>query len=158
LLVAYLGLGFVLRLWRDERPIADGGTAILVHRLHRHFGHGAQLPYRTLFNALRDGRGPSELAAAEQAAGADDRALADYRSGRSAHAVLPFRDWDGVRASQEHLGAVVVAGCRDAAAARQLGFVPAHSLPVALEMAQGRGAERIGFLLSPPYVPLRPRR
>jgi hypothetical protein len=158
LLVAYLGLGFVLRLWRDERPIADGGTAILVHRLHRHFGHGAQLPYRTLFNALRDGRGPSELAAAEQAAGADDRALADYRSGRSAHALLPFRDWDGVRASQEHLGAVVVAGCRDAAAARQLGFVPAHSLPVALEMAQGRGAERIGFLLSPPYVPLRPRR
>jgi hypothetical protein len=157
LLVAYLGLGFALRLWRDEPPIEDGGTAILVHRLHRHFGHGAQRPYLTLFNALRDGRGQEALAEAERAAGADPRALADYRSGRAAHPLLPFRDWDGVLATRERLGAVVVAGCRDAAAARQLGFVPAHGLAVALEMARGRGAERVGFLLSPPYFPLGPR-
>jgi len=49
---------------------------------------------------------------------------------------------------------VLIAGCRDAAAARQLGFVPVHNVSAALTMARGRGAERIGFLLSPPYYPL----
>ena len=38
--------------------------------------------------------------------------------------------------------------------ARQLGFVPVHSLAAALEMAHGRGAERIAWLLAPPYFPL----
>jgi hypothetical protein len=51
---------------------------------------------------------------------------------------------------------VIVAGCRDATAARQLGFVPTHGLGPALAMAHGRagGPPRIGFLLSPPYYPL----
>ena len=52
---------------------------------------------------------------------------------------------------------MLVAGCRDAVAARQLGFVPTHGVPAALEMAHGRagGQARIGFLLSPPYFPIR---
>jgi hypothetical protein len=49
---------------------------------------------------------------------------------------------------------VLIAGCRDAPAARQLGFVPVHALGPALTMARGAGARRIGFLLSPPYFPL----
>ena len=49
---------------------------------------------------------------------------------------------------------MLIAGCRDAHAARQLGLVPVHSFGAALGMARGRGAERIGFLLSPPYFPL----
>jgi hypothetical protein len=49
---------------------------------------------------------------------------------------------------------VLVAGCRDAQSARQLGFVPVHNVTAALMMARGTGAERIGFLLSPPYFPL----
>jgi hypothetical protein len=49
---------------------------------------------------------------------------------------------------------VLIAGCRDAHAARQLGFVPVHGLGAALEMARGRGAKRIGYLLAPPYVPI----
>jgi hypothetical protein len=51
---------------------------------------------------------------------------------------------------------VLVAGCRDAVAARQLGFVPTHGLAPALEMAHGLagGDARIGFLLGPPYFPL----
>ena len=49
---------------------------------------------------------------------------------------------------------MLVAGCRDAGAARQLGFVPVASLGTALAMARGAGADRIGFLLSPPYYPL----
>jgi hypothetical protein len=57
----------------------------------------------------------------------------------------------------DRLGSVIVAGCRDAVAARQLGFVPARGLPAALEMAHGRagGQARVGYLLSPPYFPLR---
>ena len=47
-----------------------------------------------------------------------------------------------------------IAGCRDAQAARQLGFVGVHGLGAAIEMAKGRGAERIGYLLAPPYFPL----
>jgi hypothetical protein len=49
---------------------------------------------------------------------------------------------------------VLIAGCRDATAARQLGFVPTHSLGAALDIARGSGAQRIGYLLSPPYFPL----
>ena len=52
------------------------------------------------------------------------------------------------------LGSVLIAGCRDAQAARQLGFVPVHGVGAALGMARCAGAERIGFLLSPPYFPL----
>jgi len=45
----------------------------------------------------------------------------------------------------------------EAVAARQLGFVPTHGISAALEMARGLagGAHRIGFLLSPPYFPVR---
>jgi len=57
----------------------------------------------------------------------------------------------------DRLGAVIIAGCGDATAARDLGFVPSHGVPAALAMAHGRadGPSRIGFLLSPPYFPLR---
>ena len=158
LLAAYLGLGLALRLWRDHFPVAEGGTVILLNRFTRHFAHPTQQPYRTIFSALRTGqRKPEELAAAERAAATDERALAGYRKGRTCHPLLPFADWAGCAPALGRLGAVVVAGCRDAAAARQLGFVPAHGIGAALEMARGRHGDdaRIGFLLSPPYFPLR---
>ena len=52
---------------------------------------------------------------------------------------------------------VLVAGCREAVAARQLGFVPTGGIGAALEMARGRAGRdaRIGFLLAPPYFPVR---
>ena len=80
-----------------------------------------------------------------------------YRSGRACHPLLPFRDWESCRPALERLGTVLIAGCRDATVARQLGFVPAHGVGAALDMvrAQGGGHARIGFLLSPPYFPLR---
>jgi Lactate racemase N-terminal domain len=158
LLAAYLALGLALRLWREAFPLADGGTAILLHRFHRHFAHPTQQPYRTIFHALRTGpRDPEELAAAERAAVQDERAIAAYREGRSCHPLLPFADWAGCAPALGRLGSVIVAGCRDAVAARQLGFVPARGLGAALEMAHGRagGEARVGYLLSPPYFPLR---
>jgi hypothetical protein len=155
LLAAFLGLGLALRMWRDAFPIADGGTAILVNRFTRHFAHPTQQPYRAFFHATRTGRDPHLLAEAERAAGADARALEAYRSGRTVHPLLPFRDWNACQPALGRLGAVLVAGAGDATAVRQLGFVPAHGVGAALEMARGQGHERIGFLLSPPYFPLR---
>ena len=70
------------------------------------------------------------------------------------HPLEPFLTWSACDTAISRLGPVLVAGCRDAHAARQLGFVPVHNVGAALAMARGRGAERIGFLLSPPYYPL----
>jgi Lactate racemase N-terminal domain len=157
LLAAYLGLGLAMRLWRDHFPLADGGTVILLHRFHRHFAHPTQQPYRAIFQAARFGREPEDLAEAERQAAGDERAIAAYREGRSCHPLLPFADWAGCQPALGRLGSVLVAGCRDAVAARQLGFVPARGLGAALEMARGRaGADaRIGFLVTPPFFPLR---
>jgi Lactate racemase N-terminal domain len=153
LLAAYLGLGLALRLWRDSFPLAPGGTAILLHRFMRHFTHPTQHPYRVFFQAARSS-GPD---AADEAAARDERAVEAYRSGRACHPLAPFAEWAACRPALDRLGAVVVAGCRDAVAARQLGFVPAHGLGPALEMATGRAGRppRVGFLLAPPYFPLR---
>jgi hypothetical protein len=157
LLATYLGLGLALRLWRDAFPVVDGGTAILVHRFHRKYPHPTQQPYRAFFAATRFGREPEELMEAEQAAASDERALDLYRGGRTVHPLQPFADWAGCQPVLRRLGSVLVAGCRDAVAARQLGFVPVQSLNAALEMAHGRagGEPRVGFLLSPPYFPIR---
>src|SRR4051812_19679389 len=158
LLAAYLGLGIGLRLWRDGFPIVDGGTAILVGRFDRHFSHPTQQPYRAFFHAAtRGGREPEELARAEHGAATDARAISAYRAGRSVHPLLPFRDWNGCQPALGRLGRVLVAGAADASTVRQLGFVPVHGVGAALELAQGQGHERIGFLLSPPYFPLRVR-
>ncbi len=159
LLAAYLALGLALRLWRDAFPVVDGGTVILLHRFNRHFAHPTQQPYRAIFHALRarGSRELHELVDAEREAGTDARALAAYRGGRTCHPVLPFVDWAGCAPALGRVGAVLVAGCRDSVAARQLGFIPARGLPAALEMARGRagGEARIGFLLAPPYFPIR---
>ena len=90
----------------------------------------------------------------ERDALADARAIAEYRAGRAVHPLEPFVSWSACDAAISRLGPVLVAGCRDAHAARQLGFVPVHNVGAALAMARGRGAERIGFLLTPPYYPL----
>ncbi len=155
LLAAYLGLGLALRLWRDRFPIVDGGSAILVSRFVRHFPHPTQRPYRAFFLGSWSPRDAELLAQAERAVATDARARDAYRAGATVHPLLPFRDWDACSVAIDRLGAVLVAGARDASAARRLGFVPAHGLGAALELARGRGAERIGFLLSPPYFPVR---
>jgi hypothetical protein len=157
LLAAYLGLGHALRLWRDAFPVVEGGTAILAHRFSRTFAHPTQTPYRPFFHAARIGRDPEMLADAERAAASNPRGIADYRNGRTVHPLLPFRDWNACQPALGRLGAVLVAGAADATAVRQLGFVPVHGLSAALELARGRtsGAPSIGFLLSPPYFPLR---
>jgi lactate racemase-like protein len=155
LLAAFLGLGLALRMWRDAFPVVDGGTAILVSRFSRHFAHPTQQPYRAFFHATRTGRDPRVLADAERSLAGDPRAIEAYRSGRTVHPLLPFRDWNACQPALGRLGAVLVAGAGDATAVRQLGFVPVHGVGAALEMARGQGHRRIGFLLSPPYFPLR---
>ena len=155
LLAASLGLGHALRLWRGQSPLAEGGTVILVHRFHRHFTHPTQQPYRAFFTAARWGRDEEALAVAEAEAAADAGALERYRAGRSCHPLLPFADWDACAPALARAGSILVAGCRDAAAARQLGFVPVHGLGPALAMARARhDGGRVGFLVAPPFFPL----
>lgn len=152
---AAIGLGLALRLWRDGSPLREGGTVVLLHDLHRSFAHGLG-PFRTLFHALRDGRDPALLESARREASTDRRALSAYRAGRSAHPLLPHADWASCAPALARSGRVIVAGCRDAAAARTLGFVPSHSVAAAIEMARGvaGGAHRLGVLLAPPYAPI----
>jgi hypothetical protein len=154
--VAHLGLALALRLWRDAFPVADGGTAILVNRFTRRFTHPTQAPYRAFFAAVRSGRDPGDLAGPAAAAAADPRALDAYRAGQTCHPLLPFVEWEACRPALDRLGAVLVAECRDAAAARQLGFVPVHNVTAALELAYGRGGAdaSVAFVLAPPYFPL----
>jgi hypothetical protein len=151
---AYLGLGLALRLWRNAPPIAQGGTAILCHPLPRRFPRPTQTPYRALFFDPRTARDSNAMRDAERAAIADEAAIADYRASRACHPLQPFVEWSACDATAHRLGAVLIAGCRDAQSARQLGYVPVHGLGAALDMARGRGAERIGYLLSPPYFPI----
>jgi hypothetical protein len=151
---AYLGLGLALRLWRSTPPLASGGTAILVHPFARRFARPTQAPYRALFYDARTAGDIEAMREAERAAVADAKAIAEYRVGRACHPLQPFLEWSACDATTHRLGAVLIAGCRDAASARQLGYVPVHGLGAALEMARGRGAQRIGFLLAPPYFPL----
>jgi hypothetical protein len=149
--VAALGLGLALRLWRDAFPVVEGGTAILLHGFSRSFVPSTR-PFRELLAGAREG----DLAASEAAAATDPRALEAYRQGKACHPLLPYRDWASCRPVLDRLGAVVVAGCRDAQAARSLGFVPTHGMGPALTMAYGRApAEpRLGVLVAPPYPPL----
>jgi len=157
LLAAHVGLAHALGLWRDAFPVRDGGIVILVHRFRRAFPRPTQQPYHVFFRSDPIARDPELLAAAEDAVAADARAVEAYRAGGTVHPLLPFRDWEACGPALEQLGAVYVAGARDASAVRQLGFVPIGSVGAALQMARGhRGPDaRIGFLLAPPYFPLR---
>jgi hypothetical protein len=159
LLVAHLGLAYALRLWREAFPVADGGTLILVHRFHRVFPHPTQQPYRAFFAAARHGREPDELALAEEQLATDERAIELYRSGRTCHPLLPFTDWAACAPALARLSTVLVAGCRDAAAARQLGFVPTRNVSAAVGMVAGTlgRSPRVGFLVTPPFFPLEVR-
>jgi len=152
---AAVALGLALRLRRDAFPVRLGGTVVLLHSLRRSFAP-AEAPYAAMFHALRDARAPDELAAAERSAAADERALDAYRAGKTCHPLLPYADWAGCAPALARLGRVVVAGCRDAIAARTLGLVPSHGIGSALEMAHGvaGGHARVGILLGPPYPAL----
>ncbi len=154
LAAAHLGLGHALGLWRDTFPVKEGGVVVLVDRFTRVFSRPTQEPYLAFFRQTPIARSPELLAAAERAAAPDVEA---YRAGRTVHPLLPFRDWDSCRPALERLGAIYVAGARDGTAARHLGFIPIGSIGAALQMALGqRGPEaRIGFLLAPPYFPLK---
>jgi hypothetical protein len=153
---AAVALGLALRLRRDAFPVRREGTLVLVHPLTRSFAPVTQAPYAAMFNVLRELQEPEELVEAERAAAEDERALDAYRAGRACHPLLPHADWAGCTPALSRLGRVVVAGCRDAVAARALGFVPSHGIGSALEMAHGvaGGRARVGILLAPPYPPL----
>jgi hypothetical protein len=122
--------------------------------LPRRFPRPTQTPYRALFFGPHTADDDDGVRVAEQQAARDERLLADYRAGRSSHPLQPFAEWRACTTTKARVGTVLIAGCRDAQTARQLGLVGVQSLGAAVAMAHGRGAERIGYLLSPPYFPL----
>ena len=135
LLAAHLGLAHALGLWRDAFPVRDDGIVILVHRFRRTFPRPTQQPYHVFFRSDPIARDPELLSAAEDAVAVDARAAEEYRAGRTVHPLLPFRDWEACRPALERLDAVYVAGARDPAAVRQLGFVPIGGIGAALQIA-----------------------
>lgn len=156
LTVAAAGLGLALRLWRDAFPVVDGGTAVLLHGFTRTFAHPSQQPYHAFFQSLRDGLDPQAIAGAERTLAREPAAIRAYQDGRACHPLQPFADWADCGPALGRLGAVVIAGCRDAQAARAFGFVPTHGPAAGLAMAYGRAGTdaRIGVLTAPPYFPL----
>jgi hypothetical protein len=153
---AAIALGLALRLRRDAFPVRPDGTLVLLHPLTRSFGNVAQIPYRQTFEILRTVHDVDELGEAERRAAVAESAITAYRAGKACHPLLPYADWAGCAPALARLGRVVVAGCRDALAARTLGFVPTRGVASALEMAHGvaGGRARIGIVLGPPYPPL----
>jgi len=145
-----------LRLHRNGFPVLPDGTVVLCHPLRRAFAPEIHAPYARMFAALQGAHTAADLATAEQVAGRDERAVAAYRAGKACHPLLPYADWASCAPTLSRVGRVVVAGCRDAIAARTLGLIPSHSIPSALEMAHGvaGGRARLGVLLAPPYAPL----
>jgi hypothetical protein len=156
LTAAAAALGLALRLHRNAFPVREDGTLVLLHPLARSFRGEAQAPYGEIFEALRTARDQGELEAAERAAASREPALSAYRAGQACHPLLPYADWATCAPALSRLGRVLVAGCRDASAARTLGFVPTRSVASAVAMAHGvaGGEARVGILVGPPYPPL----
>lgn len=153
--VAHGSLGIALRLWRERPLLARGGTIVLLHDLRPRFGGASRASRRVLYEALR-GQDPLDVVRAEAAAASDTSLIASYRAGRAPHPLQPFADWAACAPALEQADRVIVGGCRDATAARRLGFVPSHSPQAALEMSlgvAGAGA-RVGVLVAPPYPPV----
>jgi Lactate racemase N-terminal domain len=154
LAASYSALGIALRLWRGRPPVTPDGTVVVAHSFRTAFARPSTHPARTVFETLRS-RGPEAVEAAEASASTAD-AIDAYRAGRAPHPLQPFVDWDACALVRSTVGRVIVAGCRDAAAARALGFVPSHSLDAALQMAAGVAGDgaSLGVLAAPPYPPL----
>ena len=114
---------------------APDGTLVLVHPFTRAFAPSRRRRTPRCSRCLGDW---SDRRAGRGRAGGGGRraALAAYRAGARATAA-PVRGLGRMRAALARLGRVVVAGCRDAVAARTLGFVPSHGIGSALEMAHG---------------------
>jgi hypothetical protein len=154
LAATHLALGIALRLWRERPPLAEGGSVVILHGFRPTFERTASEPYSALFEALGD-PDPRAVERAEEAVAADVDAVAAYRAGRAPHPLLPFAEHSAWMPALTSAGRVIVGGCRDAAAARRLGFVPSHSPQAALEMALGVAeGGTTGVLLAPPYPPL----
>ena len=143
LLAAYLGLGLALRLWRERPPVVDGGTAILAPPLPP--------PLRTSRRSSRTARSSTRPAAgsirrpideAEEPPRPTRVRLDAIAAGRACHPLSPFADWAAIQQQTERLGAVIVGGCRDAAARASSASSPHRAPAQRMELALGGGWRR----------------
>ena len=146
-----IALGHALRQWRDAFPIARGRNARPRPLAHAHPSRTAhkRRTARCSTSSVPEDRRTTPRGRRPR----DERALDAYRAGRACHPLLPYADWAGCQPALSRLGRVIVAGSRDAVAARALGFVPSHSIVErARDGARRRGTARarVGILLAPP--------
>ena len=129
---------------------------MLLHDFGRAFGHGGRR--RTARSSTRCERAATRRGSPKRprGGGRSDARSPPTATGARPHPLLPYADWAGCGPTLALAGCVIVAGCRDAGAARALGLVPSHNVAAALEMARGLagGSHRVGVLLAPPYAPL----
>jgi hypothetical protein len=98
LLGSYLGLGLALRLWRDSFPVAEGGTAILLHRFHRHFSRSSLTAPSSPRRGVPDGRMPQPSATPS---GAPQRTRVHcWRIATGERAIRCCRSWTGTAAAR----------------------------------------------------------
>ena len=67
--------------------------------LTRAFAPVTQAPYAAMFNTLRATESAGELEVVERVTSRDERALGEYRAGKTCHPLLPYADWAGCRPS-----------------------------------------------------------
>ena len=140
---------------RSRSPTA--GRRSSCNRFKRHFAHPTQPPYRGVLR--RDAHRAASRTSwrGRRARGRPTRARS-RPTAPAAPATRCSRSPTGPRARRRSGASARCSspGAATPSAARQLGFVPAHSLGAALEMAHARAGDEpsIGFLLSPPYFPL----
>ena len=143
LLVQVMGLGYLFHMHRGTPPLKKGGTLVLCHPLTAPFDRRQHQSYVEFFDrVLKVTRDADEMHRRfEPEFAREPRFIEAYRFAHGYHGVHPFYMWYWGEFGRRHVGRVIVAGARDAAAAQRLGFEPAPTLERALAMARESAPE-----------------
>ena len=158
LLAAHLGLAHALGLWRDAFPVARRRRRHPRPRLPARLrpADAAAVP-RLL--PLRPDRARPRAARAPRRMRSPRTRAPSRSTAPAAPSIRCCRSATGRPAGPRSSGSApsTSRALATPSAVRQLGFVPIGGIGAALQMARGqRGPDaRIGFLLAPPYFPLR---
>jgi hypothetical protein len=136
ILVMCLGLGYFFNLYRGKPLVREGGVLIMSHPTPWDFHPVHHPSYIDFFEqVLAETTDPVEIEAKYEVDYATDEWYRHlYRTSYAYHGVHPFYMWYWGAHALAHLGRVIIVG-GDVRAVRRLGFMPASTLPDALEMA-----------------------
>jgi hypothetical protein len=140
ILVANSGLGYSFQLGRPRPLVRPGGTVILANPCDLRFHPRHDAAYRRFWEeVLPATRDPLRMEQEFQPAFVEDAALVEaYRHRRAYHPAHPFYMWYWTVRAREHVGRVILAGCREGAVAERLGAEAAPTVEAAVELARDR--------------------